>query len=49
MLAYRGWGIRIKIQQRELPHFFLVVNTLKDFGIGVGPYSVVLALYTNLS
>ena len=29
------------------PIFFLDVNTLKDFCTGVGPYSVVLALYTN--
>ena len=29
---YRGRGYTNKIQQyRELPHLFLVVNTLKDF------------------
>ena len=31
MSAYRGWCIRIKIHQCELPHFFPVENTLKDF------------------
>ena len=43
-----SWGIKIKIRQRGWPHFFLVVNTLKDSEPGVGPY-VALALYTNLS
>ena len=28
MFAYAGWGMRIKIEQCELPHFFLVVNAL---------------------
>ena len=36
MSAYRGWGLRIKLQQRELPRFFFqAVNTLKDFCTGI--------------
>ena len=36
-------------QKRDLRHFVLVENTLKDSWTGVGPYYVDLALYTNLS
>ena len=45
-----GVCIRIKLKQCDLPRFFSSCKCLEGLSkSGIGPYSVVLALYTNLS